>query len=411
VQPGRAGGPAWDQRTAIFAFGSILFEMRSGQPAFGRGSVMESISAAIRDEPDLSRRPPQTPELVRLLLARCLAKNPRDRLHHISDVRILLESVDKPGSAASMEKPEVELRSFPISSELCRQLDRTNFDPRLIGHEMQYADNLSSDVLVILLHSIGQDHRQWLAALRSLPYRALAPTQVGFEPEARFRLRLPLRDHVILHRAFVRRMQEMLSPSLTIILGFSSGADIAMRFFADPGEAPPVEGLIAVEANTSRRTHGVSSHFARLEPENESALLRRLGELSATAESVSVWTTLHNYLVAMVVKMQHDLEIVRDFARELIAQFPAEDSAPFAAWYRAASSKVRELRCVVCESGEYHKDIQALRLDHLDSNCLGDHYRDDTIIVVPGVTHRELIEPARVVRYVEEVAKSLGRPR
>jgi pimeloyl-ACP methyl ester carboxylesterase len=413
LSPEQARGAPVDQRTDIFAFGCVLFEMLTGKAAFGRASVIESISAAIHDEPDLDRLPPETPELVRLLLQRCLAKSPRDRLHHASDVRILLESAEKAGPPVDRSEashPGLELRAFPIGSDLCRQFDRSSFDPRLIGHEMQYTDNgARSDVLIVFLHSIGQDHRRWSEVLQALPYRALAPTQIGFEPEVKVRLRLPLRDHVILHRAFVRRMQEQLAPSITVLVGFSSGADIAMRVVADPGEAPHVDGLIAMEANTSCRTHDVSSHFARLDPENEAALLKKLGELSATAETVARWTVLHNYLVSMVGKMQHHLEIVRDFARELIAQFPFEDSGPFIAWYRAASSRVRELRCVVCQSGEYHKDIQALRLEHLDSNCLGDHYRDETIVVEPGITHRDLMEPARVLRYVEEVVARLKR--
>ena len=415
LSPEQARGAAVDQRSDIFAFGCILFEMLTGMRAFGRGSVIESISAAIHDEPDLERLPAETPDLVRLLLGRCLAKNPRDRLHHASDVRILLESAEKggmAGPAATAAHPGIEVRTFPISSELCRQFDRTGFDPRLIGHEMQYADNgVSSDVLVIFLHSIGQDHRRWSEVLQSLRYRGLAPTQVGFEPVARVRVGMPLRDHVLLHRAFVRQMQQSLVPTTTILVGFSSGADIAMRVMADPGEAPRIDGLIALEANTSVRTHHVSAHFAQLEPQDEASLLRRLGELSATADSVNVWTTLHNYLVAMVLKMQDDLLIVRDFARELIAQFPTDDSAPFAAWYRAATQSVREVRCIVCEGGDYHRDIQALRLSHLDSNCLGERYRDDTIIVEPGVTHRELTDPLRVLEYVNEVVRRLARPR
>jgi pimeloyl-ACP methyl ester carboxylesterase len=413
MSPEQARGSPVDQRTDLFAFGCILFEMLAGKSAFGRASVIDSITAALHDEPDLTCLPPETPELVRFVVQRCLAKDPRDRLHHVSDVRILLESAETPGAAGGPTAPasaraEPIVHAFTISSEICRQLHRGSFDPRLIGHEMQYADNhTNSDVLVVLLHSLTRDHRQWFEVLGKLPFRGVAPTQVGFEPDARVRPKLSLRDHVILHRALVRRLQEQLAPASTVLVGYSSGADIAMRFVADPGEVPPVHGLIALEVGTSNRTLHISSQFAQLEPGDDDVLLRKVRELGATADSIHSWTTLHNYLLSMVLKMRNDLSVIRDFSREIMAQFPTDDASTFAGWYRAASKHVRELRCVVGEGDDYHRDLQALRLEHLDTNCLGDRHRDENIVIEPGVSHRDLNEASRVLRYIEEVVGKL----
>jgi len=49
------------------------------------------LAAVLTREPDWSALPPQLPRPVRDLLRRCLARDPRQRLHDIADARLLLD--------------------------------------------------------------------------------------------------------------------------------------------------------------------------------------------------------------------------------------------------------------------------------------------------------------------------------
>jgi eukaryotic-like serine/threonine-protein kinase len=93
MSPEQAKAKAVDRRADIWAFGCVLYEMVTGQRAFGGESVTETLAAVLNNEPDWSRLPGGTPMRVRLLLQRCLRKDPKQRLRDIGDARIALEEV------------------------------------------------------------------------------------------------------------------------------------------------------------------------------------------------------------------------------------------------------------------------------------------------------------------------------
>ena len=95
MSPEQARGQNVDERSDIWSFGCVLWECLTGQVLFGGATASDSIGAILHTEPDWGRLPADTPPTVRRLLRRCLAKDPRDRLHHIADARIELEETDQ----------------------------------------------------------------------------------------------------------------------------------------------------------------------------------------------------------------------------------------------------------------------------------------------------------------------------
>jgi Tol biopolymer transport system component len=89
--PEQARGQAVDQRTDIWAFGCVLFEMLSGSRAFDGTTTSDVMAAVLDREPDYERLPGSTPFLVRRLVKQCLEKDQRRRLRDIGDARIDLE--------------------------------------------------------------------------------------------------------------------------------------------------------------------------------------------------------------------------------------------------------------------------------------------------------------------------------
>jgi eukaryotic-like serine/threonine-protein kinase len=93
MSPEQAKGKAVDRRADIWAFGCVLYEMLTAQMAFRGESVTDTLAAVIKEEPDWSRLPVGTPIRVRVLLQRCLQKDPKQRLRDIGDARISLDEV------------------------------------------------------------------------------------------------------------------------------------------------------------------------------------------------------------------------------------------------------------------------------------------------------------------------------
>ena len=91
MSPEQARGLPTDKRTDIWAFGCILFEMLSGRRAFDGKTAADTIAHILEHEPDWDRLPPTTPEPVRTLVRRCLAKDPSRRLRDIGDAPLDLD--------------------------------------------------------------------------------------------------------------------------------------------------------------------------------------------------------------------------------------------------------------------------------------------------------------------------------
>ena len=91
MSPEQARGLPVDRQTDIWAFGCVLYELLSGKPAFGRGSVTDTLAAIVDREPDWTALPSSTPPGIHRLLRRCLEKNPQRRLHDIADAQIEID--------------------------------------------------------------------------------------------------------------------------------------------------------------------------------------------------------------------------------------------------------------------------------------------------------------------------------
>jgi serine/threonine protein kinase len=91
MSPEQARGKAADKRTDIWSFGAVLYEMLSGERAFGGESTSDILAAVLKLDPDRSLLPKKTPAAIRGLIRRCLTKDRRQRLQAIGDARIVIE--------------------------------------------------------------------------------------------------------------------------------------------------------------------------------------------------------------------------------------------------------------------------------------------------------------------------------
>ncbi len=95
MSPEQARGAEVDQRTDIWAFGCLLYELLAGKRAFEGNTLSDTIAAVLEHEPDYQALPAETPAKVRELLRQCLQKDASRRLNTIADARATLEQVRK----------------------------------------------------------------------------------------------------------------------------------------------------------------------------------------------------------------------------------------------------------------------------------------------------------------------------
>ena len=91
LAPEQVKGDPVDARTDLFALGSILFELMTGQRAFAREHTIDTLHAIVHDEPpDLLPRDTALTVIVR----RLLAKAPESRFQSAADLLWALEQID-----------------------------------------------------------------------------------------------------------------------------------------------------------------------------------------------------------------------------------------------------------------------------------------------------------------------------
>jgi len=118
MSPEQARGKGVDQRADIWAFACVLFEMLTGQPAFGGEDVTVILARILERDANLDALPPSLSPAVRHTISLCLRKDPTKRIRAIGDVKLALagefETVS-PISVPDLDRPAWR-RAAPIVS-------------------------------------------------------------------------------------------------------------------------------------------------------------------------------------------------------------------------------------------------------------------------------------------------------
>lgn len=300
-------------------------------------------------------------------------------------------------------------RRYVLDAEVCGQIGCEELDPRMLGDHLAYLDNeADSDVLVVYIHGFGGDQEVFRKVLEGSTHRGVAVTLYGFEPSRERRPAVSMETHCTVLRAYLRHIVEAVAPKVTILVGFSSGADLGFRLLTGwPPDRPiPVDGYLSISCNLSLGTCFLSRVLAGQTTPEASEILPGLLKSAGSAADLGEWLNTHEYLVRMLRKFQSDLHVLRRHGQDVIAPFE-RGGDPFPGWFRETSLSVRALRCVFADTEMERQPVKNLLLAHQASGVLGERYHDDSIRIEPGADHFDLMSPGVVNRYLGEMIGSL----
>lgn len=110
MSPEQAEGKKVDARSDIFSFGSVLYEMITGQRAFEGETKLSTLSAILdRDPPPPSGIAKQMPAELEKLVLRCLRKDPERRMQHMGDIKLALNELKEESDSGKLAVGSGEL--------------------------------------------------------------------------------------------------------------------------------------------------------------------------------------------------------------------------------------------------------------------------------------------------------------
>jgi Tol biopolymer transport system component/predicted Ser/Thr protein kinase len=104
MSPEQAEGKHIDTRSDIFSFGSMLYEMLTGQRAFRGDTRASTIASILREEPKpISQMAEGLPREVERIVRRCLRKDPEHRFQAMPDLKVALEELKEESDSGGLE--------------------------------------------------------------------------------------------------------------------------------------------------------------------------------------------------------------------------------------------------------------------------------------------------------------------
>jgi len=115
MSPEQATGEEVDFRSDQFSFGSVLYEMVTGTPAFKKKTHAETTAAILRDEPErLGAKMLQAPAPFIWIVERCLAKDPKQRYASTRDLARDLAAVRDRLADVPARESETRASNLPV---------------------------------------------------------------------------------------------------------------------------------------------------------------------------------------------------------------------------------------------------------------------------------------------------------
>ena len=107
----KKAGPLVD----IYSLGCVLFHMLAGAPPFAGATHLEVVLKHIRDPiPDLSQVAPSVPVSLSPIVAKMMAKDPKDRFANPSEIRHALQPLLQPEASRQDQEPERHWRGLRL---------------------------------------------------------------------------------------------------------------------------------------------------------------------------------------------------------------------------------------------------------------------------------------------------------
>ena len=115
MAPEQVQGLPANERSDIFAFGVVLYEMLTGHRPFGGSTSLETAAAILKEDPEpISTVSSAVPPALGSVVGQCLEKRPEDRFSSAHDLSLTLGAIDSAAPALSAPQKSPKRWHWPV---------------------------------------------------------------------------------------------------------------------------------------------------------------------------------------------------------------------------------------------------------------------------------------------------------
>ncbi len=309
MSPEQVQGLKLDERTDLFCFGLVLYELTTGHRAFSTATKEIFREAVLHADPvPASELNPFVPATLQAIVTRCLQKDRDQRYQHASDLRSDLKQIRREMSALQIPAAEIKQRIEAAAKASPPQPQDVTSKP--VERETAKRPRRGKWIVAALIVAVA------LAAGARFAYRSLRPPSV--EASATIAV-LPFADMSPGHGE--EYFSDGLTEQLINDLGRIPGLNVIARSSAFQFKGKNVD------ARAAGRTLNVANILEGSVWKNGDRV-RVTVELTKVADGFQLWSHSYDLQMGDIFTMQD--EIARGVAGELQVKLTGAGGAPLA---------------------------------------------------------------------------------
>jgi DNA helicase-2/ATP-dependent DNA helicase PcrA len=178
MSPEQILGKRVDQRSDLFSYGIVFYEMATGQRPFAGQNDIDTMHAILHSEPTPTHVVnPDLPEDLNRIIARALAKEPKRRYQTVKDLLTEIKELKRGfelGKTARVGKTRLVLK--PAGAAATQRRIKIDYEKDLNEAQRQAATTIDGPLLLVAGAGTGKT--------RTLVYRVARLVETGIRPES-----------------------------------------------------------------------------------------------------------------------------------------------------------------------------------------------------------------------------------